>query len=90
MENKEETLTYCGFAAKTLKHKNNVASYAGSRDFQSAELSFLHPNVSVNDFYFQVKSHEHFFLIAVAYTSFPRFHQRTKNVENNRLHTPPL
>ena len=54
---------------------------------QSAELSFLHPNVSVNNFYFQVKYHEHFFKIAVAYTSFPRFHQRTKNVENNRLHT---
>ena len=61
MENKEETLTSCRFAAKTLKHKNNLASYAGSRDFQSAELSFPHPNVSVNDFYFQVKSHEHFF-----------------------------
>ena len=61
MENKEETLTSCRFAAKTLRYKNNLASYAGSRDFQSAELSFLHPNVSVNDFYFQVKSHEHFF-----------------------------
>ena len=46
---------------KLYKHKNNLASYASSRDFQSAELSFLHANVSVNDFYFQVKSHEHFF-----------------------------
>ena len=33
VENKEEMLTSCGFAAKTLKHKNNLASYAGSEIF---------------------------------------------------------
>ena len=33
VENKEETLTSCGFAAKTLKHKNNLAGYAGSEIF---------------------------------------------------------
>ena len=52
VENKEEMLTSYGFAAKTLKHKNNLPSYAGSRDFQSAELFFLHPHLVCEWFLF--------------------------------------
>ena len=45
MENKEEMLT-CSFAAKTLKHKNNLASYAGSEIFslQNLFFFFLYPH----------------------------------------------
>ena len=58
MENKEEMLT-SSFAAKTLKHKNNLASYAGSEIFSLQNLfSFFSAHMPVNEFHFQVKSHE--------------------------------
>ena len=61
MENKEEMLT-CSFAAKTLKHKNNLASYAGSEIFSLQDLFFFFStHMPVKDFYFRVKSRELFF-----------------------------
>ena len=42
-QGREETLTSCGFAAKTLKHKNYLASYASLEIFSLQNFSFLHP-----------------------------------------------